>query len=423
MAVYHLRAKIISRKNGQNAIAAAAYRSGTALRDQRDGSVKDFTARENDVAFSGIFTPAGAPEWMRDREALWNRVEGIERRKDSQLARELEISLPHEMTDQQREWLLKDFVREQFTRRGFVVDAAIHAPGRNSDARHHHAHLMVTMRQVDGVDFAATKDRSMNERDQLGAWREEWANLANRHLARHGIDARIDHRSLEDQGAEREPQKYEGPAVTAMARRGEITDRRAENMEIVAGNALPERIEAEPAHRPLTMRERMEQYWAGLPDRMRAADEEERRREAAAPSPAPAAGGAEMEWTDRAGMVAQQRDAAKWSRKAAKRAEARRPRPEAQPVEQREHPERGQPESQQAAETPLMPARDPERENGRDPRVEIRDHANEVTDRKAEVTDARAMRGDLETERERFLARRSAERTSRSRDDDGGREL
>lgn len=405
MAVYHFRAKIISRGAGQSAVAAAAYRSGTSLRDQRDGSVKDFTARENDVAFSGIFTPAGAPDWMRDREALWNRAEAVERRKDAQLARELEISLPHEMTDEQREWLLKDFVREQFTRRGLVVDAAIHAPGRNSDARHHHAHLMVTMRQVDGEDFAATKDRDLNDRGQLAQWREEWANLANRHLARHGIDARIDHRSLEDQGIEREPLKYEGPAVTAMARRGEITDRSTENMEISARNAAPESAGQEP--RPLTTRERMEQYWASLPDRMREMEEEERRREAAAEAPSPASGGTDMDWTDRAGMAAQQRDATQWARKASERAEARRERPEEPP----------------ASEAQRIVARDPGPENGRDPRAEIRDNANEITDRKAEVTDAKAMRGDLETERERFLARRAAERDSRSRDDDGGREL
>lgn len=241
MATYHLSTKIISRKKGQNAVASAAYRSGEKLTDAKTGDVKDYERRAQGVAFKGIFAPPDAPEWAHDRQQLWNEVERVERRKDAQLVREFEISLPHEMTGQQRQWLVTDFVREQFLRRGYVADVAIHTPGKGSDARNHHAHVMVAMRAIDADGFAPTKDRSLNRVAQLEEWREKWADLANRHLERHGYTARIDHRSLEEQGitpGAHAPEKYEGAAVTAMRARGEITDRAAENDAIRARNAL-----------------------------------------------------------------------------------------------------------------------------------------------------------------------------------------
>ena len=363
MATYHLRAKIISRGKGQSAVAAAAYRAGVSLRDERDGDVKDFTAREKDVVFSGIFAPKGAPEWMRDREQLWNRVEQIEKRKDAQLAREIELSLPHELTDEQREWLVKDFVREQFVRRGLVVDASIHAPGRESDARNHHAHLLITNRTAGPEGFAPTKDRSLNDRSQLETWREEWANLANRHLERHGHEARIDHRSHEDRGLEIEPSIYEGPAVTALARRGEITDRRLENEEIRLRNG-------------------------------------ERQRDA---------GGMVVptdHWTDRAGMVAQQDEAMERTQMARAAREMRRDEflTERAAAYYRQHVE-------------------PARDLGRDERAQ--EPRAEITDRKAEVTDSKAATSDLDSERAAFLARRAEQREQlgRGRDrEEGGRE-
>ena len=92
--------------------------------------------------------PKDAPEWAHDRNRLWNQAERAEKRKDAQLAREIEVSLPHELTAQQREWLVKDFAREAFVRQGYAVDIAIHAPDKDSDDRNHHAHLMVTMRTL-----------------------------------------------------------------------------------------------------------------------------------------------------------------------------------------------------------------------------------------------------------------------------------
>ena len=195
----------------------------------------------------------GAPDWAQDRNQLWNHVERAEKRKDAQLAREIEIALPHELTPQQREWLVKDFAREAFVRKGYAVDIAIHAPDKTSDDRNHHAHIMVTMRTLDGDGFAAKKDPSMNRREQLGEWREQWAHLANRHLERHGHEARIDHRSLKQQGIEREAGIHLGYAANEMAQRGAQSDRMDALKQIIDRNDI--RVEMGKIERELAQLE------------------------------------------------------------------------------------------------------------------------------------------------------------------------
>jgi hypothetical protein len=256
MAIFHLSAKVISRGKAQSAIAAAAYRSGDRLRDEQDGTQKYYASRDERIVFTDIMAPKDAPEWAHDRNALWNEAERAERRKDAQLAREIEVSLPHELTDRQREWLIKDFARETFVRKGYAVDIAIHAPDKTSDDRNHHAHLMVTMRTLDADGFAAKKDPDMNRREQLGGWREKWAHLANRHLERHGHEARIDHRSLKEQGADREPTVHLGYAANEMAQRGAQSDRMDELRDILARNEI--RLDIKAIERELKALERAE---------------------------------------------------------------------------------------------------------------------------------------------------------------------
>ena len=256
MAIFHLTAKVISRGKGQSAIAAAAYRSGERLRDEQTDEQKFYQARAERIEFTAIMAPKDAPEWAQDRNQLWNHAERAEKRKDAQLAREIEIALPHELTPQQREYLVKDFAREAFVRKGYAVDIAIHAPDKKSDDRNHHAHIMVTMRTLDGDGFAAKKDPSMNRREQLGEWREQWAHLANRHLERHGHEARIDHRSLKEQGIEREAGIHLGYAANEMAQRGAQSDRMDALKQVIARNDI--RVEMKKFDRELAQLERAE---------------------------------------------------------------------------------------------------------------------------------------------------------------------
>jgi hypothetical protein len=225
VAIYHLTAKVISRGKGQSAIAAAAYRSGQRLIDEATGAVKHYRARAARIVFAGIFAPKDAPAWARDRQALWNNVHRAERRVDATLAREIELALPHELTDAQRLWLVADFAREAFARRGLVVDVAIHRPHAGDDCRNHHAHFLIVERPVGPGGFARCKDRGLQSRQTLYGWRRDWAALCNRHLARHGHASRIDHRSLKAQGIDREPTKHIGLVATRMERRGIATER------------------------------------------------------------------------------------------------------------------------------------------------------------------------------------------------------
>lgn len=231
MAIFHFTAKNVSRGKGQSAVAKAAYNSREVLLDERDGKIKNYR-NAGDVEWSGIFAPEDAPEWVKDREQLWNAVEAKEKRSDSQLAIEIEVALPHEFTDQQREWLVKDFAREQFSRQGFVADVNIHPPPRDpereTDKPNHHAHILVALREIGPEGFG---ERGLNSgtlqenSQQIEQWREKWENLVNRHLERHGFEERIDRRTLEEQGIDREPTKHRGPAVDAMERKNIETER------------------------------------------------------------------------------------------------------------------------------------------------------------------------------------------------------
>ena len=284
MAIFHLNAKVISRGKGQSAIASAAYRSGERLRDEQANEQKYYTSRAERIVFTDIMAPKDAPEWAHDRNHLWNEAERAEKRKDAQLAREIEVSLPHELTEQQREWLVKDFAREAFVRRGYVVDIVIHAPDKDSDVRNHHAHLMVTMRTLSPNGFADKKDRDLNKREQLGEWREQWADLANRHLERHGHLERIDHRSFVARGIEQEPTIHLGYAADQIAARGGLSDRMAQLQGVIARNDI--RVEMKAIDREI--------------------EELETARKAERAALIPGEG---LEWTDKGGMVAQQRSA------------------------------------------------------------------------------------------------------------------
>ena len=106
---------------------------------------------------------------MRDRAALWNGVEAAEKRKDAQLARDITLALPHELTPAQRLALVRGFIASAFVALGMVADIAIHAPcRRDADARNHHAHILLTMRAIEGDGFGA-KVRAWNDTALAGA--------------------------------------------------------------------------------------------------------------------------------------------------------------------------------------------------------------------------------------------------------------
>lgn len=200
MAMYRLSASVLSRSQGRSAVAAAAYRAGEKLQNARDGMEHDYSKRVG-VVSAEVMLPAGAPAYLADREVLWNTVEAAEKRKDAQVAREVQLALPHELDTQAREELVRGFVQAQFVDRGMVADVAIHAPGVKGDTRNHHAHVLLTTRAVSPDGFEG-KNRDWNAKALLESWREEWADEVNAALERYDIAERVDHRSLEDQRAD-----------------------------------------------------------------------------------------------------------------------------------------------------------------------------------------------------------------------------
>lgn len=234
MAIYHFSAKVISRANGSSAVASAAYRSASELHDDRLGRNHDFTNKAG-VVHSEIMLPEGAPEHLNDRATLWNEVEAGEKRKDAQLAREVEFSIPRELNQQQGISLAHDFVNKQFVERGMVADMNVHWDMGKDGQPKPHAHVMLSMREVGGQGFGQ-KVREWNSNALLQEWREAWADHVNERLASFDIDARIDHRSYEAQGIDLEPQHKIGPAGSRRLERGEDAERAEDHVRIAREN-------------------------------------------------------------------------------------------------------------------------------------------------------------------------------------------
>lgn len=198
MAIFHMSAQTITRSKGHSSVAAAAYRHSEKLTDEHTGEIHDYSKKKG-VSDSVILIPEGADRNFLKPEYLWNTIEKSEKRKDAQLAREFNIALPVEMTDEQKKTLAIDFCNENFIKNGMIADIAFH----KLDSENPHFHVMLTTRSLtpDGSGFGQ-KVREWNSKEQLEGWRKSWADTANEHMQRAGIDARIDHRSLKDQKAE-----------------------------------------------------------------------------------------------------------------------------------------------------------------------------------------------------------------------------
>jgi len=234
MAIYHFSAKVVSRGGGSSAVAAAAYRSADRLYDARLDRHHDFSNKTG-VVHSEVMLPEGAPEEWRDRAKLWNDVEAVEVRKDAQLAREIEFAIPREMTQADGIQLARDFVQKEFVDRGMVADLNVHWDVGPDGLAKPHAHVMLSMREV-GSDGFRAKVREWNKTELLTHWREAWAEHVNSRLAQLDIDARIDHRSLEAQGIDLEPQNKIGPAAARMAQEGLVRARLEEHFAIARSN-------------------------------------------------------------------------------------------------------------------------------------------------------------------------------------------
>lgn len=209
MSVFHLTVKAHGRssqkRHGESVsiVARAAYRAGESLVDNRIGKRFDFSKKA--VRESFILAPDGSPSWALDRAQLWNLVEASESRKDSQLAREIEVSLPRELDHAAQKKLIIEFLRP-LANEGMVIDVGVHEPDDAGGNPQPHAHCLLTMRRInsDGSGFGP-KERSWNpefggrgrvkDKNPINEIRETWATLCNRYLSDAGISGRISSKS------------------------------------------------------------------------------------------------------------------------------------------------------------------------------------------------------------------------------------
>ena len=265
MAIFHWTMQLVKRSKGKSAVGAAAYRSGTKLVNEWDGVTHDYRAKGN-VAYSEIMLPTHAPPAFQDRSTLWNSVEKIEKAKDSQLARDLEISLPIELSRTEQLDLARAYIRDTFVSAGMCADFSYHDKEGNP-----HIHILLTVRPLQPNGEWGTKCRKVYDLDERGqripdgkggwknhredtvdwncrekveAWRAAWAEYANRALETAGRSERIDHRSYERQGTEQIPTIHLGVAATQMERRGVRTEKGDINRQIAADNKLMKEIKA-----------------------------------------------------------------------------------------------------------------------------------------------------------------------------------
>lgn len=240
MAIYHYDCSIIKRSLGSSSVGSAAYRSGEKIIDEKTGIPHDYTKKKG-VLHTEIIAPDNVPDWAKNRHQLWNAVEAAEKRKDSQLAREIMVALPNELTKAQRLELVRNYITEQFTTKGMIADLAIHAPNRKGDNRNYHAHILLTMRKITAEGFG-NKERAWNAKANIYQWREQWQHHTNRMLREAGLDCQIDGRSHAKKGLDKEPLLHLGVHATALERKGIQTEIGNENRAIESRNKLREKL-------------------------------------------------------------------------------------------------------------------------------------------------------------------------------------
>jgi ATP-dependent exoDNAse (exonuclease V) alpha subunit len=300
--IFHCSAKAISRAAGRSATAAAAYRSGERIIDERTGEVHDYRRRRGILHKELVFPEVAQP---LSRSSLWNMAEAAEKRKDAKVAREWELALPAEMRPSERAALARDFAKALAERYGVAVDICIHAPGKKGDDRNHHAHLLTTTRSFAGDRFGEKTrifDSPKTSGQEVDAVRQIWERLCNAALALVGVKERVDRRTLKAQGIQRESTRHLGPTASAMERRGVRTfrgdiNRRVNSISVTAniekelaelkklggGIAVAkERFAARKAEKERQERERMERIKRGRELLERQEREATRRREAEA---------------------------------------------------------------------------------------------------------------------------------------------
>jgi hypothetical protein len=240
LAIYSASMSTVSRKAGRSSTAAAAYRAGAEIHDERTGLTHDYSKKQG-VLHAQLLMPGGIE---MERGEFWNNIETHHRRGDAVTARELLLALPAELDKSQRQALAMSVGQHLVERYNVAADICIHAPDRGGDDRNHHAHILMSACTVSPDGQLGKKANELDpihcKRRKIPTAAEElrpmWADMVNEALKTAGSAERVDHRSHADRGLDIEPTVKMGPSATAMERKGERTERGDINREIRTRN-------------------------------------------------------------------------------------------------------------------------------------------------------------------------------------------
>lgn len=235
----HSPVKMIQRSKGQSATAAAAYRSGTRLECERTGEVHDYT-RKKGIENTALLFPMDTPERIQDRQTLWNSAEMKENRKNSQTARDLEVSFPAEFSFEQRREAGLTIGHLLVDRYGVAADVCWHQPSKKGDRRNFHLHALFTTRKFENGEWSKTKDRTFDDiqkgKEEILNLRQGIADVLNNIAARDGLAVYVEHLSFEKRGIDKEATQHLGHSATELERKGIKTEIGNHNREIQKRN-------------------------------------------------------------------------------------------------------------------------------------------------------------------------------------------
>lgn len=243
----HLSPRVVGRgSKGRTACGSAAYRNCSKIIDN-NGNVHNYKYKKEWVA-GGVELPAGASEELRNPQTLWQRHEKNDIRKDAQLYRDIEFSVPNELSFEAVGRVAKGMAAK-LTKEGMCVQWDVHDkytwkdedgnvvtsvraqdPNKTyTENRNLHVHMMVTMRELKEDGTFGNKNRSWNNYNGglniADLLRPEAARLMNEELARIGSSEKVEHESYADRGIDKIPTKHVGVSATAMERKGIKTNK------------------------------------------------------------------------------------------------------------------------------------------------------------------------------------------------------
>ncbi|EKJ2000777.1 MobA/MobL family protein [Salmonella enterica] len=193
MAIFHIDFKILKRSEGKSSLYLAAYNARMRLKDEKTGLVFNYENKKEDLMHSDILLPRNAPPRFNDRSVLWNSIENIESRKDSQIARTFICALPRSLSLQENKKLLEEYLKKNFINKGMCADYSIHNDAENNNP---HAHVMLTMREIENDGFSKKKNREWNKKENVDIWRRSWSVSINKYLRQNKKSDYVTHLSF-----------------------------------------------------------------------------------------------------------------------------------------------------------------------------------------------------------------------------------